>query len=148
MKTSTLHLNWRRREARNGVEARDYLDFVVDGESLEALLQPGDNVGCLGWGAEAAEREAIEVLLGKRAPPSGRVPIFVCVACGGLDCGAVTVRIERTAEGVSWSDFAFEHPADYEEPIFIPWDPPVGPFLFDRTQYGETLRARLDEISR
>jgi hypothetical protein len=119
-----LELAWRRRPPRDGVPARDYLDFVVDGRSLEELLRPGDNIGVLGWGDHAAERASIELLMGRRTPPfaSGRVPLFVCAACGELDCGAVAVRVERTYAGTKWSGVrlrkhaARRHPAAHPRP--------------------------------
>jgi hypothetical protein len=142
-----LELAWRRRPPRDGVPARDYLDFVVDGRSLEELLRPGDNIGVLGWGDHAAERASIELLMGRRTPPfaSGRVPLFVCAACGELDCGAVAVRVERTYAGTKWSGFAFESTQPGATPQRIRDQP--GPFLFDKRAYSEVLRQRLEQLT-
>jgi hypothetical protein len=143
-----LDLAWRHRPARDGLRARDYLDFMVDGRSVEDLLRPGTNIGVLGWGDPAVERASIGLLLGRDTPPfaSGRVPLFVCAACGDLDCGAVAVRVERTHAGVEWSSFAFESTQPGAAPRRIRDQP--GPFLFDKRAYYDTLRQRLDQLSR
>jgi hypothetical protein len=146
---SRLSLVPRVRPARNGVPLRRWLDFVVDGRSMAELLDVGENIGCLGWWPVKAEAEHLERLK-DRAPadlPSGRVSLYVCPVCGGLDCGAVTVRITREGDDLVWSDFAWEREADLDD--YAPYPrgiPGVGPFRFDRAQYRRTLNARLLEL--
>jgi hypothetical protein len=141
-----LDLAWRRRPSRDGIPARDYLDFLVNGQSLEEMLRPGGNIGVLGWGDPAAERASIELLLVRGTPPfaSGRVPLFVCAVCGELDCGAVAVRVERTYAGIEWSGFAFESTQPGASPQRIREQP--GPFLFEKRAYSEVLRQRLEQL--
>ncbi|MBB2923470.1 hypothetical protein [Cellulomonas cellasea] len=84
------------------------------------------------------------VLLGERPPElaSGRVPIFVCGACGDLGCGAITAAVEWTADTVVWRDFGwdvnYETEDDDDEILF------AGPLVFARTQYEAELRRFVD----
>lgn len=89
---------------------------------------------------------------------SGRVPLFVCGCCADLGCGALSVAVEHTPEGVVWRDFGWdgwgkrevrspEPPPDedeIEEPPASPGEkgPPLheilartGPLLFDTDEY-------------
>lgn len=110
MRLSTFELDWRLRKGGRHTTERRYLDFVVDGHSLVDSVQPGDIIGCLGWGAKESERQSIEQLMlkAKSRLGDGRVPIYVCPECGDLGCGAVIARIERTPMGFRWADFGFE----------------------------------------
>lgn len=70
---------------------------------------------------------------------SGRVPIFVCECCGGLDCGATTVAVEICDGIVTWQEFGRESPG--EEELFVPeLYARTGPFYFDLTDYRSALR--------
>ena len=111
MDHSTLDLEWRKRQGGGGRTERDFLDFVINGPSLYDLLKGGDSVGALGWGNPEIEKRQIAWLLLKEQSDlvSGRVPIYICAACGDLDCGAITVKILKTAASFVWSDFGFEN---------------------------------------
>jgi len=88
-----------------------YADFMVDGLALSTRARrKGDVVGVLGWGEAAAQDAAVARLLLNSPPdtPTERVSLYVCKECGGLDCGAMSVRIERDANVVTWSDFYYE----------------------------------------
>jgi hypothetical protein len=137
-----LELIPRTRHGGGGRTQREYLDFIVNGQSLADLIRAGDFIGCLGWGNSDWEKTNILQLLRKEQPVtySGRVPILVCAECGDLGCGAVTVRIERTPSGIQWSDFAFEN--DYDEEGVKSY-PHVGLYLFDTTAYWQVLTQRL-----
>lgn len=149
MTRPAFELRWRTQAGGGGRTGRRYLDFVVDGASLQDLLRAGGQVTPLGcWSAEA-ERESIRQLL-CRAPASsqsGRVPIYVCAECGDLGCGAVTVAVERTPEGFVWRDFAYENASD---PAMIDLDSfgGTGPFLFDKTAYWQVLNERASGLPR
>lgn len=142
--TSTLELCRRDRRPGGIQTERTYLDFIVDGRSLQELLQPGDLIGCLGWGSADAERRSVQQLL-LRAPseiPSGRVALYVCPECGDLACGAITVRIEEGPDGFVWREFGFERGYDealQENTSYLS----VGPFLFNKTDYWQCLQQRL-----
>jgi hypothetical protein len=88
-----------------------YADFVVNGLALSTRAgRKSDLVGVLGWGDAAAQDAAVaRLLLEWRADtPTERVALYVCKECGDLGCGALSVRVERRANVVTWSDFYYE----------------------------------------
>ena len=132
-----LELFPRVRAGGRGISRREYLDFVVDGRSLQDALREPDLIGCLGWWVPQAEAEHRQRLTGVAAPDSatGRVSLYVCPECGDLACGAVTARITCPPGEIVWSDFCFE--GQYEiDPAPIP---DVGPYRFDEAQYRQAL---------
>lgn len=141
--TSTFELRWRTRPDEGSRTGRRYLDFIVDGASLQDLLAAEDLVTGLGCWPAAPERDSIEQLLVRRPPesPSGRVPIYVCGECGDLGCGAVTAKVERTPDGIRWSDFAFENSYDPNMTDVESYRG-AGPFLFDESEYCRILDQR------
>jgi len=70
---------------------------------------------------------------------SGRIPIFVCERCAGLDCGATTVAVEILEGVVTWSQFGREVP-DRDSLLVSEIDARTGPFHFDLTEYRSALR--------
>ncbi len=148
MHVSTLDLDWCTRAGGCKTD-RDFLDFVVDGRPLRQRFEPTGNVGVLGWGL--AEHEAITRLLLHRPSelPTGRVPLYVCADCGGVDCGTVAARVEETAGRVVWSDFTFEVTYFYEsedERVQARFQD-VGPFVFDGAEYRDVLARRLAQVA-
>jgi hypothetical protein len=135
--TSRLELQWRLRPGSGSHTERRYLDFVVDGVPLCSRLGIGDHVTVLGCWPPEDEREHIKQLLAA----SGRVPLYVCAECGGLDCGALTVLIERAQGGFVWRDFAFGNSYD---PKMTDVDSyrGVGPFVFNKTEYWQLFHGR------
>lgn len=139
---STLQLTPRTRGAGGQSTPRNFLDFAVDGRSLLDQLGGLDLVGCLGWGEAAFQRAAAERLL-LRVPSelaSGRVPLYVCAECGDLACGAVTARIERSADAFVWSDFGMESGPGSGIIRYPRWQD-LGPFAFPRAEYWDVLHA-------
>jgi hypothetical protein len=139
--TSLIELRWKRREGGGGRTQRDYLDFVVDGESLSEKFG-GDLASCLGWfGTERNSRAVYRLILKEPADlPNDRRSLYVCPECGELDCGAVTAVIERVGDKVIWRDFAFQRHYDQVNPI----DGHEGAsFTFDRTQYNQAMKGAL-----
>ena len=69
---------------------------------------------------------------------SGRVPLYVCELCGDLECGALTVRVDRTESGYRWSEFGWEGP---DSPSFSASDrfARTGPFDFESDTYESAL---------
>ncbi|RZS91817.1 hypothetical protein EV189_1069 [Motilibacter rhizosphaerae] len=85
---------------------RHFLDYVVDGQPWAARHRL-DEVTPLGWGTADLARAAVAQLL-VEAPPDldGRVALYVCAECGDHLCGALTARVSRQDDVVTWSDFA------------------------------------------
>jgi len=82
-----------------------WMEYLVDGRPLSRLVPRGDRVGALGWGGREAEARVARQFLGEDAGASGRAPLYVCGVCGDVGCGAVTVRVVRTADSFVWIDF-------------------------------------------
>ena len=125
-----------------GRTQRDYLDFVVDGESLSEKIG-GDLVSCLGWCVPNENAEAVRRLLleEKSSLPDNRLPLYVCPECGELDCGAMTAIVERRNGKIVWRDFAFlngREDIEYKEKITD-----LGSFAFDPRQYRNVFKGLL-----
>lgn len=120
---------------------RKYIDFIVSGQSLGQLfgLPDFDLIGTLGWADNKEyENKRIEEFLGltKTELDTGRTCFYVCPECGDIGCGAITATIEITEENVIWKDFVYEN--NYSEPDLTDYKE-IGPFIFDKKQYSETL---------
>src|SRR4051794_32715040 len=88
------------------------LDYVIDGRPLAVhlrsrgrkdtdFLSPFRSIP-----SEFQSNVANWLLLRAQPPfPSGRVPLLFCPACGDIECGAVTVSVERTDGVFQWKDF-------------------------------------------
>jgi len=141
-KTSSLQLVWKRRDAGGGRTQRDYLDFVVDGESLSEKIG-GDLVSCLGWFVPSENAKAVRRLLleEKSVLPDNRLQLYVCPECGELDCGAITAIVERRDGKIVWRDFAFV--SGYDEIEHSEKITEVDSFAFDRRQYRNTFNGLL-----
>jgi hypothetical protein len=119
---SALSLVKRDRDVSGGgtKTARTFLDFVVNDTSLyDSIGRQSDLISTLWVHPEAAEEQqkAVRRLLGLEQSdlPGDRVPLYVCPECGDLGCGAVTLKIEFTAQEVIWYDFGHEN--NYEESL-------------------------------
>jgi hypothetical protein len=139
-KTNVLELRWRTLNA-------DYLDFVIDGQSLiENLSLSRDRVGLLGASFPNALSEAIYLRGLLLDHPSyletGRYEIYVCPLCGDIGCGSNTAEIETEGDRVVWRDFAIE--VDYwfdDSSEVFQKRYQTGPFEFDLNQYRQALLA-------
>lgn len=157
MKLSKLELKWteRRGGGEHNQTRRRFLDFVIDGESLYEKLWKVGNPGVmggdpgitfLGWSGNVVwEQPGVERLLGEAAPEgwAKQPSLYVCPECGDLDCGAITVKVEKLDDIVVWSAFAWEHP-NYEEPddpYYYPIET-VGPFSFEASHLRDVLLNR------
>ena len=100
----------RRLSNRMTQTGRVYADFVIDGEPLSRVIEArkADLVSRLGWGPRIAHDDAIAHLLLEAAPDfpwfGGRTALYVCPECGGLDCGAITIVIERQDDDIVWRE--------------------------------------------
>ena len=139
---SELKLKWKRREGGGGRTQRYFLDFVVDGQSLSAMI--GDHISCLGWfdpdeNAKAARRLVLEE---PADLPDNRRTLYVCPECGDIGCGAVSVVVERVGNQIIWRDFGYEN--DYEAVVHRDGFEEVGPLTFDRAEYERVIKQALD----
>ena len=124
---------------------RIFYDFVVNGVSLldgvarhNAPNADMTSVLTVNWPLEPGS-EDLAPLLGAVPPPldGGRVELYVCPECGDIGCGALTAVIAMSPTVVTWTELAwytniglgFEGLAS------------LGPFSFDRDQYGEALSS-------
>ena len=140
---SKIELVWRTRQGGGGKTYRKYLDFVIDGQSLRDILQPGDLIGCLGWLSSQAEEQLIRQLMLRQPSQleNQSYELYICPECGDLECGAITVQIEKTANNFIWKDFQYYN--GYNDPDFLQ---DIGPFQFNKTEYWQMLNERLSQI--
>jgi hypothetical protein len=145
-----LELRWREhpKHASKSTGRRDYLDFVVDGEPIDELLNAHDRVAILGGWFPNSLFEAIYfrgLLLEHPAYlETGRYELYVCPLCGDVGCGSITAEIEAIDDQVVWRDFAYEIDYWFDDPSEILHRDAyehIGPFKFDRTQYRDALLA-------
>src|SRR5689334_7031080 len=133
-KLSTPDVTWATRARGGGSTECDYLDFLIDGQALSALLKT-NCISPFGWGSADEQAAAADRLL-RRAPPDlpeGRVSLYVCPECRGLDCGAVSILVERGPGVVIWKDFAFQS----EDKIQRDGFERLGPFVFSGHEYHD-----------
>lgn len=125
---------------------RDFMDFVVDGHPLLHQLADLDAVSPLASDVPPAIfTHHVRRLLLEAAPPlpDGRYVLYGCPECEGLECGAVTVVIEREGRDIVWRDFAWQttETADRERDGYHG----IGPFRFDADEYRAELTRLLPD---
>ena len=129
------------RPGEPGKRERCSVDFLVNGQSLYALTDAGARDMCGRFSRETPEENVeAERVFALAAPPDmegGRVMLFVCPECGGIGCGAVTVRISRKGNRVTWADFA--HDNNYEDANYESCRS-IGPYTFAWEEYVEVLK--------
>lgn len=132
-------------------EGRHFLDIHVDGHSLrDQIPEAGDMVTplCKEW-VDAEVRRSIDRWLGRSTSGDRRlgeneVEILVCAACGDLDCGAVTARIDVSPTTVTWSRFTWVGAGEPEPDDVIDI---LGPgFVFGRDDYEATLTTAANRV--
>lgn len=145
------------------------LDFVIDGVSLlqrvlsvdlpEPYGLKGDefvSVMDLTWPQDTASN--LRWLLGRAERPAewevlerGRLPIYVCPICTEIDCGALTVAVERLVdpasgqEVVRWDQLRVDDARN--SPIDMPDLSPVGMFTFAAAQFDVAVGAALVQVN-
>ncbi len=140
MKISTLELEWKHREGGGGRTERNFLDFIIDGQSLSEIID-GDFASCLGWYIPEENEKAVNQLMLKTESdlPNNRYILYICPECGDIGCGAITVSINRNNDVFIWSEFGYQNDYDSEiQPI-----EEIGSFSFDRVQYRNALKKAL-----
>lgn len=129
------------------VEAH-YLDFVIDGSSLGAMISeagPGQYVTplCRLWLDQVPVE--IDQLHGRVPTPGlkpGRVALMVCRVCGDLGCGALTAQLDIEANRVVWSHWLWESNLD---PAPVPQL--TAPAIFDRFAYERVFSSALERLT-
>lgn len=139
---SVLRIEWKRRAGGFGQTQRDFLDLIVDGQSLSVVM--GDQISCLGWfppdeNAKAARRLLLEE---PSDLPDNRRSLYVCAECGDIDCGVVSLVVEAVGKKIIWRDFGYEN--TYEAGVRAEGFEHLGPFVFDRTEYEEVIKQAID----
>jgi hypothetical protein len=125
---------------------RKFLDFVVDGISL-CRSEGLDNISCI-WLPDVYKPAVKRLLLQEPADfPDGRVSLYVCAECGGIDCGAVSVRITQRDNIVIWSDFAYQN--DYDKAMTHQLDSffTIDPISFKINDYRNLLIPLINEVT-
>jgi hypothetical protein len=94
----SLRLQQAIRKGGSNRTEREYLDFVVSGQSLKNILgiENADYATLIGFGTKREyDKQILNIfrLKEKSHLATGRVMIYVCPECGDIDCGAVTAVI-------------------------------------------------------
>jgi hypothetical protein len=148
-KLSTLELAIRQRpyvKSQSGTfkSERNYLDFVIDGQSLtERARYDVVSVLCKEWALEEREK-SVRRLLGEEPAdfPDDRRSLLVCGECGDIGCGAVSIILHLSDSTAVWRDFGYEN--NYEPEIRGEHMKNLGPFEFDLGDYKSKLIRALD----
>lgn len=131
MRISKLQFTKRYREGYPGPIY--FADFNIDGQSLyELYAKDFDFVSCLGWGSKEFQQEQISrlLLLSKPDFSNGKNSLYIC-PCSDLECGAVSLFIEKNKNIITWSYF------DVREDIF---DKQLV-FHFDNEDYTNQIKS-------
>jgi len=143
MSVPEIALRWTDRQRGLGHTPRHYLEIVVEGRSLRAILgaEGFDLIEPFGWGGtEQDDKFASQLLLNSEPQWGDRYPLLVCPECADLDCGAITCGITRTGDSIVWSSFALENGIDL--PVTEPFAA-VGPLRFHELTYRQVFQRHL-----
>jgi len=87
---------------------------------------------------EEREKSVRRLLLGDPADfPNNRRSLLVCSECGDLGCGAVSIVVDFSGDGVTWREFGYQN--NYEEEIHFDGLKDIGPFRFDLREYENAM---------
>jgi hypothetical protein len=139
---SALKIEWKRRAGGGGRTQRDFLDFVIDGQSLSVMV--GDQVSCLGWFVPDENAKAVRRLLLEEPAdlPDNRRSLYVCPECGDIGCGAVSLVVEAVGNKIIWRDFGYEN--NYEGVVRAEGFEDLGPFVFNHSEYEKVIKQAID----
>ena len=90
---------------------RQYLDFIISGQSLRDYLGIKSKTGVSPFGffpsKEEQKRALREFTLRQNTQLSdNRIELYVCEDCGDIGCGAITARIVDRGDRIIWAQFA------------------------------------------
>lgn len=116
------------------------MEFIVSGEPLQNIIKinPTQLITPFGWGANKEyEKEVLHIFTFRRKPhlETGRVMLYVCRACGGIDCGAVTAKILDAGANIVWKDFGYETGYEGISELFHN----IEPITFERQSYFQAF---------
>ena len=139
---SSLRLEWKRRAGGGGRTQRNFLDFIVDGQSLSAVV--GDQISCLGSFVSDENAKAVRRLLLEEPAdlPDNRRTLYVCPECGDIGCGVVSLVVERVDKKIIWRDFGYEN--NYEGGVRVEGFEEIGPFAFNADEYEKVIKQAID----
>jgi hypothetical protein len=150
-KLSTLDLTLRQRpyvKSPSGTfqSERNYLDFVIDGQSLaEQARRDLVTVLCKEWAFQEREKFVRRLLREEPADlPDNRRSLLVCGERGDIGCGAVSIILHVSDKTVLWQDFGYQN--NYELEIHREHLKGPGPFEFDLGDYKSKLIRALDML--
>lgn len=133
-----------------------YYDFVIDGQSLQLLLDPDIDVAMLkDWGGNITfytssacpewRWEMHQALLGNREGDliQGRVGLYYCRDCFDIGDGIDSVKVDKQSEIVRWASFGWSDFENEFEPFVN-----VGPYNFDSRKLTKSLGTAVFELDR
>jgi hypothetical protein len=123
---------------------RNFLDFIVDGQSLtEWTRYDLVSVLCKEWAADEREKSVRRLLKEEPADfADDRRSLLVCAECGDIGCGAVSAIVDFSDKAVVWRDFGYQN--NYEAEIHGEHLKNLGPFEFDLVDYKSKLIHALE----
>ncbi|CAM4490302.1 hypothetical protein FHS16_005450 [Paenibacillus endophyticus] len=109
-----------------------FADLVIDSVSLFQRLKEYDFIPAFGWGNDEHQQLITDYFLFKYPfeLKYHRYPILICPQCGDLECGYISVAIDKESDIVEWSNFYLEH---NNQPLDI------GPFHFKWDNYKSAI---------
>jgi hypothetical protein len=122
-----------------------FLDVVIDGRPLMDIEEIAelDTVSRFDFADLDAARKCVSDLTPDDFVADSRaVLLYVCPLCGDVGCGAVQVRVSRSADDFDWGGFFYVNGIDDPKPLAI------GPFKFEAEAYLKTMRDVLDRLGR
>jgi hypothetical protein len=136
---------------RVGRHERRFLDYVIDGEPLyERMRLNYDLISPLWFDLEVdlypELTRAVELLIGEvtSGVRAQRTPIYVCSLCGDLSCGAITAKIERTGEIVTWNEWGYQN--DFESVPSSLQGIQLPELSFELSEYEQVFRRGLEQL--
>lgn len=114
-----------------------FADLVIDSVSLYQRLKEYDLVPAFGYGNADQQKLITDYYLFKYPFDYRyhRYPIMICPQCGDLDCGYISVAIDKEADIVEWSNFYLEH-----NNLLLN----IGPFHFEWDNYKSTIEKTFE----
>lgn len=114
------------------------VEFVLDGRTVSDLGEADARPNTVTVFDLGDRKRAADVLRGRAAltdsfPPVGRLPLLLC-PCGDPGEGTLTVRLSRTADTVTWDQWAWEH-----DSFPIEWLPDLPECRFPLDEYAAAV---------
>ena len=134
----SLHLSWTKHPHKKH-SGKQFLDFIVSGESLRSYLGLKNNLTVTPFGffpsKEEEKRNLQEFRLQQKTQLEGnRIELYICEDCGDIGCGAVTAKIIDRGDKIIWTEFA-----NQSTPEEIHSQINVEEIEFDRQDYFKAL---------